>query len=111
MSKNIFGLLRKKGNLKQAAGFNISDDGNIKISVKKCDEIIQFHNQNICIKCDVEGHELEAFKGMEKLLKDNRCFLQIEIWEDNYQELNQYLIDSGYKFTKKIIGEYYYQNF
>jgi hypothetical protein len=59
----------------------------------------------------VEGHELEAFKGMEKLLKDNRCFLQIEIWEDNYQELNQYLIDTGYKFTKKIIGEYYYQNF
>ena len=48
---------------------------------------------------------------MEKLLKDNRCFLQIEIWEDKYQELNQYLIDSGYKFTKKIIGEYYYQNF
>jgi len=111
VSKNIFGLLRKKGNLKQAAGFNISDEGNIKISVKKCDEIIQFHNQNICIKCDVEGHELEVFKGMEKLLKDNRCFLQIEIWEDNYQELNQYLIDSGYKFTKKIIGEYYYQNF
>ena len=111
VSQNILGLLRKKGNLKQAAGFNISGEGNIKISVKKCDEIIQFHNQNICIKCDVEGHELEAFKGMEKLLKDNRCFLQIEIWEDNYKELNQYLIDSGYKFTKKIIGEYYYQNF
>ncbi|MDA1283883.1 MAG: hypothetical protein O3C61_03060 [Proteobacteria bacterium] len=48
---------------------------------------------------------------MSELLSNNSCFLQIEIWEQNLDELSNYLEKKGYKFVKKIIGEYYFQNF
>ena len=110
-SKKLFGLLRKEGSLKHAAGFNIHEEGKIKLTVKKFDDIYKFDKQKIAIKCDIEGHELEAFKGMSELLSNNSCFLQIEIWEQNLDELSNYLEKKGYKFVKKIIGEYYFQNF
>jgi len=110
-SKDLFGILRKEGNLKHAAGFNIHEEGKMKIAVKKFDDIYKFNKQKIAIKCDVEGHELEALKGMSELLINNSCFIQIEIWEQNLEELSKYLEKKGYKFVKKIIGEYYFQNF
>ena len=39
---------------------------------------------------------------MSELLSNNSCFLQIEIWEQNLDELSNYLEKKGYKFVKKL---------
>ena len=107
-SASLYGSLVQKGNLLQSAGFKINHNGDTKIKVKVGDELLIFKNKNIVIKCDVEGHELEALKGIKKLLTNNNCILQIEIWDHNKNELYNFLGKINYKFIKKIVGDYYF---
>ncbi len=109
--KILRGLLRNKCKLRNSGGFTVSNNGNTELITKKFDSLISYNRQNICIKCDVEGHEYEVLQGMEKLITSNLCLLQIEIWDHNFVELTKYLSDCGYDFVKKISGDYYFQNY
>ena len=108
--KITMGSLRYKGNLKQSAGFNIDLNGNTEIKVNKGDNIINFNNQSVSIKCDVEGHEMEVFKGLEKFITTNKCFIQVEVWKKNEKSLNNFFNTRGYKLVETILGEFYYTN-
>ena len=104
------GSLRYKRNLKQSAGFNIDLNGNTKIKVNKGDNIIKFNSQSVSIKCDVEGHEMEVFRGLEKFITTNKCFIQVEVWKKNEKSLNKFFNTRGYKLVETILGEFYYTN-
>ena len=62
------------------------------------DEILKYKNKNLAIKIDVEGHEIHVLKGIEKLIKSNKCILQIELFDKNFPVVNSYLNNNGYKF-------------
>jgi len=66
------------------------------------------------IKIDVEGAEYFVLQGMEKLLKEGKPILIIEIWDDSeYREKTLKLLEKyGYKMIKILdkrekLGGYY----
>jgi FkbM family methyltransferase len=58
-----------------------SSDGEIiKVNLKRLDDMLKYRKLRISfIKCDVEGHELEVFRGAIDILKTDRPNLLIEI--------------------------------
>ena len=64
-------------------------EGEFKIG----DQVLNFERDNLAIKIDVEGHELNVLKGIQNLLKSNKCIIQIEIFEKNFSSVNSYLIE------------------
>lgn len=77
------------------------------------DEEIKLINDKIAMKIDVEGHELKVLKGLKKTLIQNKCFIQIEIFEKNFLIVNDYLNSIGYKlfYGFKINSNFFYSNF
>jgi len=64
------------------------------------------------IKCDVEGHELEVFKGGETLLKEDHPVILFEcesrhLSKNSIRDVFKYLLDLGYEghffFDKKLL--------
>ena len=100
-----------KNGMMQSAVFTVSNEGAISINAKIFDDLYKYSNQNIFIKCDAEGHEYEIISGMRKNLKNNKCFMQIEIQEKNILKVNSLLDRLGYRFLKKIYNNSYYINF
>ena len=76
------------------------------------DEILNFEKNNLAIKIDVEGHELRALKGIHNLLKSNRCVLQIETFENNFNEVNSFLLENNFVLVNqfKQRSNYFYTN-
>ena len=77
------------------------------------DEYLKINNEKLALKIDVEGHELNVLKGISQTLKKNDCILQIEIFDNNFKIVNNYLINLGYKKIQdfKIRSNFFYKNF
>lgn len=57
----------------------VSDSGNIRIEVKALDNLLECQSATY-VKMDIEGAEMEALKGAEKIIKENRPKLAICIY-------------------------------
>ena len=77
------------------------------------DDILKYNDKSLAIKIDVEGHEIYVLKGIEKLLKSNKCILQIELFNKNFHLVNSYLNNNGYKNIDNVKerSNYFYSNF
>jgi len=102
-----YGVVKEENNLK-----NLHIENNI---FKIGDSVIKLKNRDISIKIDAEGHEHEVLQGLNKLLNYNRIFLQIEIFDKNFNKINTYLKKKKFKFLNSINNDgktdYYYKNF
>ena len=102
-----YGVVKKEDNLK-----NLHTESHF---FKIGDNIIKLKNKNISIKIDAEGHEYEVLHGLKNLLNFNRIFLQIEIFNKNFNKTNKYLKKHKFKFLNSIYNDgktdYYYKNF
>ena len=58
------------------------------------------------VKIDVEGAELEVFKGMEKILKKGTVIIFEALSIKDYEQSKNFLSQFQYKI-KKINNEYY----
>ena len=106
------GTSMTKGELFQTSGFFLSEQ-NVEgedVFVNIGDEVLNFNGEILTIKIDVEGHELFVLQGMKKVLENNYCIIQIEIWDKNYQEINEFLNYLDYKKSKSIDGDTYFSN-
>ena len=126
-----FGISNKNSKMKmeaqikhgyiQTGGSGVTDNSKTKSSnleifeaeFKIGDEILKYRNKNLAIKIDVEGHEIYVLQGIEKLLKLNKCILQIELFDKNFPIVNSYLSNSGYKNIDNVKerSNYFYSNF
>ena len=80
---------------------------------KTGDEYLNLNTKNLAIKIDVEGHELNVLHGLKKTLDSNKCVLQIEIFDNNFKEVDKFLSYLGY-YNYNAIQErsnYFYTNF
>ena len=77
------------------------------------DECINIIDKKIIMKIDVEGHELNVLKGVEKVIKKNKCIIQVEAFKNNYQSVNNFLILAGYKKVYEVVdrSNFFYNNF
>ena len=94
---------------------NTHDKKNSKIfetNLKVGDELISMHDQKIIFKIDVEGHELNVLRGFNETLKRNKCIILIEIGDEKFEIVNNYLIKKNFKiiFKSKYRLDYVYSN-
>ncbi len=77
------------------------------------DEYLNLSNKYLAIKIDVEGHELNVLQGLRKTLDANKCILQIEIFNKNFEKVENYLSGLGYNNFNKVQerSNYFYSNF
>lgn len=101
-----------KGELFQTSGFAVSKSNSKgeEVLIKKGDDVLHFKDRDISIKIDVEGFELFVLKGLERTLTNNYCVLQIEIWEKNNNEIQNFLKLLGYDKLCWIDGDTYFSN-
>ena len=94
-------ISKQRFNISQSGGAKISDIGKTKIKNKIGDDILKINNKSIAIKIDTEGHEFEVLQGIQKLLNNNKIFLQIEIFPENTQRVLSFLEKLNFKLLKK----------
>ena len=92
---------------------NLRNYSNFFANFKIGDEYLKFNDEKLSLKIDVEGHELNVLKGINKTLINNNCILQIEIFEKNFESVNNYLLSLKYKkiFEIKNRSNFFYKNF
>ena len=105
----------------QTGGSGVTDSNKTKTNnieifeaeFKIGDDILKYNDKSLAIKIDVEGHEIYVLKGIEKLLKSNKCILQIELFNKNFHLVNSYLNNNGYKNIDNVKerSNYFYSNF
>jgi FkbM family methyltransferase len=96
----------QKDNLKLGGGsYIINKDENLEaseieiINTKKLDDLIPALQKPIgLIQLDVEGHEYQALKGAEKIIKKFKPIIIIEVWEEKNNRAINYIKHCGYEF-------------
>jgi FkbM family methyltransferase len=74
------------------------------------DSFFDLSNANLAFKIDVEGHELNVIRGASKLLLNNNCILQIEIYQNSTVEVEKLMGKLGYHKIFCIKNDFYYSN-
>ena len=92
---------------------NLKNHSSFFADFKIGDEYLNLKDEKISFKIDVEGHELNVLEGINKTLVNNKCILQIEIFEKNFNSVNNYLLSMGFKkiFEIKNRSNFFYKNF
>ena len=75
---------------------------------KKADGKFKIKKKTICLKIDVEGHEIYVLNGLRLMFKNNRIFLQIEIFSSNYTKVSKKLYNFGFKKVNQINADHYF---
>jgi FkbM family methyltransferase len=74
------------------------------------DDMFAFSGKTILVKMDVEGSEFHALAGMERTLRDNRCYAQVELYSDRFEELKTLFEGLGYRYLKTNYIDHYFTN-
>lgn len=74
------------------------------------DDEFSISGKTILVKMDVEGSEFHALAGMERTLRDNQCYLQIELYSDRFEELKALFARLGYRYLKTNYIDHYFTN-
>lgn len=74
------------------------------------DDQFRIAGKIILVKMDVEGSEFHALAGMERTLRDNQCYLQVELYSDRFEELKAFFGRLGYRFLKTNYIDHYFTN-
>ena len=61
-------------------------------------------------KIDVEGYEAEVIRGMEALLKGNRCLLQVEVFPQSRDHFAGLMKELGFHCFAEIGNDRYFRN-
>ncbi len=74
------------------------------------DDEFAIAGETLLIKMDVEGSEFHALVGMERTLRDNLCYLQVELYSDRFDELKALFARLRYRYLKTSYIDHYFTN-
>ena len=74
------------------------------------DDEFQFSGKTLIVKMDVEGSEFHALAGMGRTLRDNRCYLQVELYSDRFDDLKALFEGLGYRYLRTNYIDHYFTN-
>lgn len=57
------------------------------------------------IKCDIEGHEIKVIPGFKSLIEKYKPVVQIELEKANFDSINSFLCEKGYKAYTILEGK------
>ena len=81
---------------------NVSQNNEFKVykgEFKIGDEILNLKRDNLAIKIDVEGHELNVLKGIQNLLKSNKTICSFASFVSSGARPNFFAIISRMKYS------------
>lgn len=81
-----------------------------RVRQTRLDDAYDIAKKNIIIKIDVEGYEFHALAGMERTLRDNACYLQVELYSDRFEELKSYFAQRGYRYLHTEYIDHFFTN-
>ena len=97
---------------------NIDEDDINKVKslesfLKIGDDLFNYSKKKLVLKIDVEAHEIYTLKGLIKNLLKNKCLILIEIHNEKFTVVNEFLIKNSFKqiFKSKYRSDYVYKNF
>ncbi len=76
----------------------------------KFDDAYSLGGKNILVKMDIEGYEFHALAGMERTLRDNLCYLQVELYSERIEELKALFHRLNYRFLGTFEIDHYFTN-
>jgi len=80
-----------------------------QVQIHNFDSQIDVSGTSAFMKLDMEGHEAEALKGMKNMLANNNCYLQIELWDKNREQVKDWLAQRGYSVFHEIHHDIYFK--
>ena len=78
------------------------------------DFLLETKDKSLILKIDTEGYEFEVLKSAINLLKNNKCFCQIEIKDNNKEKVFSFLNDLNYNLVsinRKNKTDFFFSNF
>jgi FkbM family methyltransferase len=85
-------------------------DGATTLMATTLDDTFALAGARLVLKIDIEGHALAALRGGERLLRNNRCLLQIEAWEHDLAAVSETLQGFGYRWVHRIRDDHYFES-
>tara|TARA_B110000014_G_C20029207_1_gene534408 strand:+ start:197 stop:973 length:777 start_codon:yes stop_codon:yes gene_type:complete len=111
-------------NKKKTGGYSIFNENDVELKkynerkiyktsvlTDKGDNILKIENKKIAVKIDVERHEKLVLEGIKDLIKKNKIFLQIEIFDHLYQEIDSLLTKYNFQYLSKEGKDFFYKNY
>jgi FkbM family methyltransferase len=74
------------------------------------DDEFNIAGKRIIMKMDVEGSEFHALAGMERTLRDNQCYVQVELYSNRFEELKALFERLGYRFLHTEYIDHFFTN-
>ncbi len=81
-----------------------------KVRTVRFDDEFKIKGKRVYVKMDVEGYEFHALAGMERTLKENSGFLQIEIFADDPEKLKARVTALGYRYLGQVEFDHFFTN-
>ena len=82
----------------------------VTVDERRFDDEFAIKGKNLIIKMDVEGYEFRTLAGMERTLRENNCFLQVELYSPHIEKLKQVFADYGYRYLDTFEIDHYFTN-
>jgi len=80
------------------------------LTTKKLDDVFFEEGRSIVVKIDVEGHQDNVLMGMERTIKNNQVFLQVEIEDHAFASFDPIAKRLGLRRCGVIDVDHYYTN-
>jgi FkbM family methyltransferase len=74
------------------------------------DDEFDIAGKRIIMKMDVEGSEFHALAGMERTLRNNEVYVQVELYSDRFEELKSLFARMGYRFLHTEYIDHFFTN-
>jgi len=81
-----------------------------KVRQVRFDDEYSITGKTIIVKIDVEGYEFHTLAGMERTLRTNECYVQIELYSDRLKELKSLLAGLGYRYLHTHYIDHFFTN-
>lgn len=85
-----------------------NNKNNLYVKTVTLNSLFDFSGKSIAVKMDIEGHQIPALKGAEKLLAQNKVYLQMEIFPHQISSTIDYMRDNGWRLLHYIGCDFYY---
>jgi FkbM family methyltransferase len=85
-------------------------DGAVRVQALRMDDFLPLTGAKLFAKMDIEGHEGPALRGMSRLLRENKVFLQVEAFGEG-TAMRDFLQAHGLREQTHIDHDYYFTNF
>ena len=84
----------------------------VKFRVRQArfDDQYAIAGKTLIVKMDVEGYEFQALAGMERTLRDNACYLQVEHYGTEFERLKAQCEGYGYRFLRTRDIDHFFTN-